>query len=625
MIDDVLMIDAGTGTRRVRLGDYLDARAEECATASEHQWIKALRRLDVDGQPFRRRFTFHGDSLWWFTELYLHKQQVVLSIYRAIAALEALIERERPVGITVVRGGPVVRTLAPEAARAHRIAYRGGAGRTRGTLRIMQMDLRARGLRFAARASRARASNASASSARTTVAAFVHRAFWRSGAPEGSAESYIGPVLEALEDRVRSGVRYVSVGPSENFRARRWWHPLVKRTDPGAAAPIESLAPLAKLEGSNQLWRERHRMLRTLLTSTAVQQHARVGAYDCWPLIREELAGVVLLQWTWSARAMDEAGAALDILGPAVVVTYAEAGGWGRALMLEARRRGIPTAGLQHGFIYQSWLNYLHEDDEMSPDPANLIDAGFPRPTRTMVFDEYARAHLERHGHFPAGAVAVTGSPRLDALVQNVSALSASQISDARKTSGADSRDLVLFVGKFSQAKHVLGPLADAVDRMAGVHLAIKTHPAETPDVYAPVATAHDRVSVLPAAAPLGPLLRACRLVVTVNSTVALDAGVLGIPALVIGLPNNLSPFVAAGIMAGAATTSDIEPALQRILYDQEFRSQIEGSREEYLRRFAIGSDGRAAARSADAVLALADHLQSQPTVADPHVERNHR
>jgi hypothetical protein len=366
-------------------------------------------------------------------------------------------------------------------------------------------------------------------------------------------------------------------------------------------------------------------MLRTLLTSTAVQQHARVGAYDCWPLIREELAGVVLLQWTWSARAMDEAGAALDILGPAVVVTYAEAGGWGRALMLEARRRGIPTAGLQHGFIYQSWLNYLHEDDEMSPDPANLIDAGFPRPTRTMVFDEYARAHLERHGHFPAGAVAVTGSPRLDALVQNVSALSASQISDARKTSGADSRDLVLFVGKFSQAKHVLGPLADAVDRMAGVHLAIKTHPAETPDVYAPVATAHDRVSVLPAAAPLGPLLRACRLVVTVNSTVALDAGVLGIPALVIGLPNNLSPFVAAGIMAGAATTSDIEPALQRILYDQEFRSQIEGSREEYLRRFAIGSDGRAAARSADAVLALADHLQSQPRVADPQVERNNR
>ena len=35
------------------------------------------------------------------------------------------------------------------------------------------------------------------------------------------------------------------------------------------------------------------------------------------------------------------------------------------------------------------------------------------------------------------------------------------------------------------------------------------------------------------------------------NSTVAIDAMVLGVPALVVGLPNNLSPFVEAGAMAG--------------------------------------------------------------------------
>ena len=85
--------------------------------------------------------------------------------------------------------------------------------------------------------------------------------------------------------------------------------------------------------------------------------------------MREQLAGIALLQWPWSARAMDEAGAALDAFGPAVAVTYAEAGGWGRALSLECRRRGIPSAGLQHGFIYRHWLNYLHEPDEMLPDP----------------------------------------------------------------------------------------------------------------------------------------------------------------------------------------------------------------------------------------------------------------
>jgi hypothetical protein len=42
---------------------------------------------------------------------------------------------------------------------------------------------------------------------------------------------------------------------------------------------------------------------------------------------------------------MDEAAAALDTCRPRVVVTYAEAGGWGRAIVLESRRRGIPTVG----------------------------------------------------------------------------------------------------------------------------------------------------------------------------------------------------------------------------------------------------------------------------------------
>lgn len=607
MIDDVLTIGDGTGARDVRLADYLDARAEECAAGSEIEWIKRLRQLDVTGQPLRRRFTLRGDSLWWFAELYLHKQQVVLNAHRTIAALDALVARERPKELAVVRGGRIVRSLAPQAARTHGIRYRSAAGSRGATLRRIRMDLRARGLMFAARASRARTARIPSPQSPSGIAAFVHRAFWRSGAPEGSAESYIGPVLEALEDRAAGRVQYISVGPSENFRARRWWHPFIKKADSGAAAPIESFAPRSKLADSLRIWRERHAMLDALLNSTAVREHARIGPYDCWALIREELAGVALLQWPWSARAMDEAGAALDALRPAVVLTYAEAGGWGRAIMLEARRRCIPTAGLQHGFIYHSWLNYLHEEDEMRADPVNPGDTGFPRPAQTMLFDDYARAHLEHRGHFPAESLVVTGSPRLDALVRTVDALSSEQVAASREASGAGSRELVLFVGKFTQARHVLGALADAIGRMSGVHLAIKTHPAETPDAYEPVARGHDNISILPATAPLGPLLRACRLVVTVNSTVALDAGVLGVPALVIGLPNNLSPFVAAGIMAGARTRSDIEPLLQRILYDGGFRLQIERSREEYLKRFAIGSDGRAAARSADAVLALAD------------------
>jgi hypothetical protein len=90
--------------------------------------------------------------------------------------------------------------------------------------------------------------------------------------------------------------------------------------------------------------------------------------------------------------------------------------------------------------------------------------------------------------------------------------------------------------------------------------------------------------------------------VVTVNSTVAVDALTFGLPSVVIGLPNNLSPFVEAGVMLGAGTPEEIRAALARVLYDQEFRSTI----EHQAATGGAGGDGQAAARSAEAILALA-------------------
>jgi len=605
--DDVAGVDSGTGARPVRLGDYLDLAAEERASAGEYAWIKRLRLLNVDGEPMRRRFTFRGDSLWWFTELYLHKEQVVLNLFRAIAALERVIEQERPLQLDVRASGPIVRHLARQVGDAHRVRVRGDHSFRSQPGRLLRMDVRAAALNYGALTSRARMKRARVDPAPDGIAAFVHRAFWRSGAQDGSAESYIGPVLQELERRSGDRIQYVGIGPVENLRARRWWHAIQHAPREGSVVPIEFLAPPRALQRSRQLWRSRHLLRGHLWNSADLRQHAVIGGYDCWEIVRDQLAGVALLQWPWSARAMDEAAAALDLLSPAVVLTYAEAGGWGRALMLEARRRGIPSVGLQHGFIYRTWLNYLHEPDEMQSETAPAVDAGFPRPTMTLLFDDYARAHLEQHGHFPAAALRVSGSPRLDVLERTARDLTTDDIAGARDATGAGpTQSVVLFVAKYRQARHVLRVLVDTVADMPGVQLAIKTHPAETAAAYDPVALGRTNVRVLPASVPLAPLLCVSRAIVTVNSTVALDAAVLGIPALVIGLPNNLSPFVDAGIMAGAANPSEIPAALRRILYDEGFRLQIERERSVYLRRYGITASGQAASRAADAVIQLA-------------------
>ena len=308
------------------------------------------------------------DSLWWFTEIYLHKQQVILDLHRVLLAAEALIARERPTGLRVDGGSALVREMIPQVAALHGV--RSAPGRVpprEWHTRLSRIKWRARMLMLAARASRLKAGGSDAARS-PSVAAFIHRAFWKAGQDDGSAESYIGLVLSAIErDAGADAVSYVGVGPATNFRTRRWWHSLAPASGERAVVPVERYAPWSALRASRTVWRQSAEHFERLAASADLRRAATIHGVDCWPIVFEQLAGVVWLQWPWSVRSMDEAGAALDALRPRAVVTYAEAGGWGRALVLEARRRQIPSIGLQHGFIYGRWLNYRHEPDEMRP------------------------------------------------------------------------------------------------------------------------------------------------------------------------------------------------------------------------------------------------------------------
>src|SRR5699024_10644899 len=133
-------------------------------------------------------------------------------------------------------------------------------------------------------------------------------------------------------------VAFVGLGPRRNFRARRWWDPVAPRSTSGPpVTAIERLVPPGATRESYPLWQTRRTLARDLVTGRDIRAAGVFRGCDLWPILEHELRGSALVQWPWSARTMDEAGAAIDVLGPSVIVTYAEAGGWGRALMVEAR------------------------------------------------------------------------------------------------------------------------------------------------------------------------------------------------------------------------------------------------------------------------------------------------
>jgi hypothetical protein len=593
------------------LASYLDAEAVERAERDANCWIKSLRAVPIDGVPLRDRFLFRGDSLWWFAELYLHKRRVVVTILRTLYALEVLLARERPLAIGVADDDVVVTHLARQFAETRHLAWIGSPSRGRVPWRQRAEPLW-RGALYATSAFLERFKSGRRPDrvpGAIAVAAFVHSAFWR---PATDDESYIGPVLREVSKIVGDrGLALVGLGPRTNFRSRTFTQRLSEWLGPASGPlpfdPVGRYASGRSLAPSAGVWRARRANRRAMHGSAALRAACVFRGCNAWALMRDEFTGISHLQFPWSARTMDEIGAALDALNPRVAITYAEAGGSGRALVLEARRRGIPVVGLQHGFIYRHWLNYLHEADEMAPSPGNPSDRGFPRPDLTLVYDQFAARHLIDAGRFPPNSVIVSGSPRLDAFVDTCRSMDDDGRAAVRAAAGAlPGQHLVVVATKYSQIAGAFDAVIEAVSGRPDVHLVVKCHPAEAAAPYERAARGATNVSVAPASADLARLVAAARLVVTVNSTAAIEAMPLDVPALVVGLPNNLSPFVEAGAVAGAATFAEIGPLLRALLYDEEFRNRLAEQRRLFMARYQIAADGGAAFRAADVIVRLA-------------------
>src|SRR5687768_16339940 len=101
----------------------------ERARADTNAWIKRLRLVPYGGVSMRERFCYRGDSLWWFTELYLQKMRQLDQAMLTVLALDHAREQYGPARMAVKAAcaATPVAARAFGAARGLPVDLRGGA------------------------------------------------------------------------------------------------------------------------------------------------------------------------------------------------------------------------------------------------------------------------------------------------------------------------------------------------------------------------------------------------------------------------------------------------------------------------------------------------------------------
>ena len=197
-LETPLVLRSSGATRRGTLGEFLAPSDRDACVERSIAWIKAVRHLRVDGETFRDRFTYRGDSLWWFAELFLHKEDQVARWMMATTALRCAFSGHDPRSATIVSNQPWLSHLASEAGRTSGVSVDVQGTPPPLSRERLRARLRAGFLFWSAYWSRQRPARhpaAAAVSGDRPVVAFVHGAFWRKRTDGDGEEGYIGPVL----------------------------------------------------------------------------------------------------------------------------------------------------------------------------------------------------------------------------------------------------------------------------------------------------------------------------------------------------------------------------------------------------------------------------------------------
>jgi len=595
------------------LGEEVNNQVDDAVIA----WMKAfgLAPLTPSGESFRSIFRYRHLSLWWWAELFLYHDTPLRLLVRDVEALARLVEKQQPGRMVVVAPVREISTAARALVKDTEVHGQAISARSKyhTSLHFAGALLKTvgTGLKSAFRRHGSRAAGEARKGRRHLF--LTHASMWRERPSPGTGRTEL---VEMYFDQVPSllasdhdEVEMVAFGPPVPYKKR------------GLREKLEDI-----MEAGDEI--RPYVSIREYFDTTLVSASTS-ATWDCWRMWRrfrrlphlpkalrhrgvalatgalESFRDTFLLQLPWAIRSYLEVRSVLLVEQSDVLVLYAESSGLGRAAIAAAHELGVETFAVQHGIMYPRYYSHEHAAHEVSTSAAG--GESVPIPTRTAVFGSMARDLLETRSQYPPERIIITGSPKFDALVASSRAYD--PLATRSRLGIAGDVPMLVVATRYNAIGPVFEELVRAVEAIPELRLVVKPHQAEPSEPYREIVrrAGASRTRILEASENLLELLVASDGLITVDSLASSEALVLGRRVLIVNLPNNLGPLVERGVALGVWQGESIERRLRELTLDPDTASRLEKRREEFIKEFAFGADGRSTERIVQAIRETAD------------------
>lgn len=282
----------------------------------------------------------------------------------------------------------------------------------------------------------------------------------------------------------------------------------------------------------------------------------------------------------------------------AIILTY-ETGPYQRALIISAKRIGIPTIGLMHGMIFDNHYDYMHSNIISNRHQKPL---GFVVPEITCVWGPLWKRSLTSFGNYPEEAVRITGNWRYDEILKTLRNINIRELKQRFKV--PPDKKIVLVVSDGLNTVDYVSQCLGVLLKFHSVVTLIKPHPADNPAFVLEILQKYGLPKRLLIEGRLIEALFISDLVISQISTVLSEAALLEKDIILANFQDlkGWETYLETGFFLSAKNCYELNNAIKHFLYEDSVKKDLSLARAKFVSDCFFKVDGYAAKRVVDAL-----------------------